>query len=595
MSDYSDRTPLGHPVGQVETTKGVVAAIRADGTRVILEVGDPVFQGDVLETGSYGAVGLVMVDGTLFSMAEDGHMLLDEMVYDAGSGDGAFALSVVKGVFTFVSGEIAKADPEAMTVSTPVGTIGIRGTQGGIDLADGETLTVVLMPEADGTIGEIVLTIGGAAYVLNQADFAVTASRLTGEVMEPYQMTAEQIIGVFSKAVAVSPGSHGGVNTYGVEPGADAGEADEADADEALDELTEFETAAGEDEPDVAIQVVYGDVDYTLADDTLTVGDLTFEVEPVDGGDTEPQESGADVGGDEGNEDDPVDGPLAGDPPDEDPGDTPDEEPGDDPGDGPGGPGPGGDEDPGENPGEDPGEDPGENPDDPDDPDCDTEIIGTSGDDVLRGTSGDDGLFGLRGDDRLLGRAGDDVLVGGKGDDELRGQAGDDVLDGGKGDDELVGGRGDDDLDGGKGDDVLVGAKGDDVLDGGKGDDQLDGGHGQDELDGGRGFDVLVGGKGDDVLEGGRGDDLLTGGRGGDIFLFAKRDGEDTITDFDVGDEIVLAGFAEGSMIAIERDGDQTTITGRHLDITLEDQADVPGYTVTEAGNELVIAVSAEP
>ena len=44
------------PIGTVDTTDGEVFAVRTDGTRVELEVGDPVFQGDVIETGDSGAL-----------------------------------------------------------------------------------------------------------------------------------------------------------------------------------------------------------------------------------------------------------------------------------------------------------------------------------------------------------------------------------------------------------------------------------------------------------------------------------------------------------------------------------------------------------
>ena len=38
------------------------------------------------------------------------------------------AVDMVEGAFSFVSGENAKTGPDAMKVSTPVATIGIRGT-----------------------------------------------------------------------------------------------------------------------------------------------------------------------------------------------------------------------------------------------------------------------------------------------------------------------------------------------------------------------------------------------------------------------------------------------------------------------------------
>ncbi|MBT6084337.1 MAG: hypothetical protein HOH22_01130 [Rhodospirillaceae bacterium] len=38
----------GEPIGNVENLSGEVWAFRPDGTRVELQVGDPVYQGDIL-------------------------------------------------------------------------------------------------------------------------------------------------------------------------------------------------------------------------------------------------------------------------------------------------------------------------------------------------------------------------------------------------------------------------------------------------------------------------------------------------------------------------------------------------------------------
>ena len=50
----------------------------------------------------------------------NGEMVLDELVYDPGAQDGSLAVNMVQGVFTFVSGQIAKTDPDAMTITTPM-------------------------------------------------------------------------------------------------------------------------------------------------------------------------------------------------------------------------------------------------------------------------------------------------------------------------------------------------------------------------------------------------------------------------------------------------------------------------------------------
>ncbi|WP_417830706.1 tandem-95 repeat protein [Terasakiella sp.] len=178
------------PIGKVETADGQVEAVRADGTRVTLKVGDPVFQGDELVTGGDGAVGIVFADETTFALGEDGRMLLDEMVYDPGAQDGQIGLTLLTGAMTFVSGAVAKVNPDAMQITTPVATIGIRGTAGVLKVA-GETLDAVMLPELagngegvspnqannGGTTGEFIITNNnGDVVTINQPFQGVTST-----------------------------------------------------------------------------------------------------------------------------------------------------------------------------------------------------------------------------------------------------------------------------------------------------------------------------------------------------------------------------------------------------------------------------------
>jgi Ca2+-binding RTX toxin-like protein len=84
------------------------------------------------------------------------------------------------------------------------------------------------------------------------------------------------------------------------------------------------------------------------------------------------------------------------------------------------------------------------------------------------------------------------------------------------------------------GNDTLTGTSGNDVISGGKGDDFILGGSGNDTLSGDQGNDILIGGLGNDALH---------GGVGSDIFLHSAGDGQDTITDFQNGDRLVLEGY----------------------------------------------------
>lgn len=186
------------------------------------------------------------------------------------------------------------------------------------------------------------------------------------------------------------------------------------------------------------------------------------------------------------------------------------------------------------------------------------------------------------GDDDLTGNGNDNWLNGNGGDDDLDGKGGDDDLDGGEGHDALKGGAGDDDLDGDNGNDKLNGNNGADTINGGSGRDKLNGGSdnddltggaGRDRIRGGDGDDTLTGGAGDDVLDGEEGNDILTGGAGADVFVFHSGDGTDTITDFEIGidlisidadlaetfDDLVLS--AAGTDTVIDYGGDTITLT----------------------------------
>ena len=135
-----------------------------------------------------------------------------------------------------------------------------------------------------------------------------------------------------------------------------------------------------------------------------------------------------------------------------------------------------------------------------------------------------DADFGSNSPDRILGTNDDDILTGGSGNDILMGIRGNDYLDGAIGNDSLFGGKGNDIMLGGSGNDVLFGSRGADILNGGDGND------------------ILLGGKGDDLLTGGLGSDVLTGGNGNDKFLLATNAGTDTITDFEVGKDLLVLG-----------------------------------------------------
>ena len=167
------------------------------------------------------------------------------------------------------------------------------------------------------------------------------------------------------------------------------------------------------------------------------------------------------------------------------------------------------------------------------------DIPTTPGDDDILGSPNNDVIKSLAGQDTVRGGAGNDSINGGGDSDKLFGDGGEDFLVGEKGADSLYGGKDSDVLIGSVGEDFLVGSQGEDNLYGGKDSDRLFGGTNDDQLSGGLGNDTLNGGLGDDTLHGGIGIDTLRGNAGADIFALAMDSGQDLITDFEDGIDLM--------------------------------------------------------
>ncbi|MAI59459.1 MAG: hypothetical protein CMM92_00380 [Rickettsiales bacterium] len=193
-------------IGEVSTVSGTAKATRLDGTTTNLNAGDPVFQGDTIETEGSGAVGLVFLDKTTLSLSDGGKMVLDELVYDATTGTGSMAVDMLEGAFSFVSGEIAKTGPDAMSVKTPVAVIGIRGTTvAGKAAVEGNQNSFTLLQDADGGVGQIAVSNDGGTQVLAQVGATTSISSFTAPPPPPVILTTAQIQANYGTALNVLP------------------------------------------------------------------------------------------------------------------------------------------------------------------------------------------------------------------------------------------------------------------------------------------------------------------------------------------------------------------------------------------------------
>ena len=193
-------------IGEVSNLSGKAKATRIEGTTSDLTIGDLVFKGDIIEVSKSGAIGLVFLDKTTLSLSEGGKMVLDELIYDPSSGSGSMAVDMIEGAFSFVSGEIAKTGPDAMTVSTPVATIGIRGTTvAGKAAIEGTENSFTLLQDADGAVGQISVSNAGGTQVLAQVGATTNITSFTAPPPPPIILSAAQIQANYGTALNVLP------------------------------------------------------------------------------------------------------------------------------------------------------------------------------------------------------------------------------------------------------------------------------------------------------------------------------------------------------------------------------------------------------
>ncbi len=272
----------GSAIGNVDDVSGSVWSVRVDGTRVELNVGDPVFQGDTLESGPDGSIGIILADETTFSMGEDGLMVLDEMIYDPATQEGSVSISALEGVFSFVSGQVAKMDPDAMTIDTPVATIGIRGTQVGLNLNDEDGMKIILMEEADGFVGEVVVQNEGGVVILNTAFAGTNVGDYGSTPSASATIDKAEFLRDFGSALKALPAANN-ANTYGVDEANLQMMIEDAiqEIEEAVQELEEEAAAEELAAEEAAEEEIAEEVAEELADETEAAAAAEEEAEEV--------------------------------------------------------------------------------------------------------------------------------------------------------------------------------------------------------------------------------------------------------------------------------------------------------------------------
>ncbi len=227
-------TSAAEAIGQVSSAAGKVFVVRTSGVREEVGAGDPIFQGDVIETTDGAAVDILFIDKTTFALGGDARLAIDKMVYDPDTKEGSSSYSILKGMFVFSSGEIAKINPLDMTVKTTVATIGIRGTTvAGEVLPAGEQSKFTIIE------GEIIVLTDAGYVVLSEANETTFVTGFNAPPSEAILFSGGEIDGFYGSVRGIS-------NDYYDPDSTKGGKRSEADGQEGSEGAAGGEGEGGE-------------------------------------------------------------------------------------------------------------------------------------------------------------------------------------------------------------------------------------------------------------------------------------------------------------------------------------------------------------
>jgi hypothetical protein len=159
-ADTSAPAASSEPIGNVATLTGIATVIRNKNS-LALHLRDDIFLNDQVQTSSSSSLGITFNDGTTFKLSAEAKITIDNYIYEDGGKQNAGIFAIGKGTVAFVAAAVAKTGD--MKITTPTSTLGIRGTTGLVEVAQGGAAAggagngenIKLYPDPDGHVGRI--------------------------------------------------------------------------------------------------------------------------------------------------------------------------------------------------------------------------------------------------------------------------------------------------------------------------------------------------------------------------------------------------------------------------------------------------------
>jgi hypothetical protein len=155
-------------VGSVEKATGPAELFRSK-EKLDVKRDTGIEMNDDIRTGN-GIIGIGFDDKTKVQIEKHSKLIIDDFVYDASNPTTSkLGLKVALGTVKYASGLIAKNNRQAVAISTPTARIGVLGTAFSMTVDEIGKSLIILLPNADGSVGEISVESDVGQVILNQA------------------------------------------------------------------------------------------------------------------------------------------------------------------------------------------------------------------------------------------------------------------------------------------------------------------------------------------------------------------------------------------------------------------------------------------
>jgi len=155
-------------VGSVEKQTGPADLYRSK-AKLEVKKNTGVEMNDDIRTGN-GVLGIGFADKTKVQIEKHSKLIIDDFVYDSSKPTSSkLGLKIALGTVKYASGLIAKNNRQSVSIRTPTARIGVLGTAFSMTVDEVGKSLIILLPNTDGSVGQISVESDVGQVILNQA------------------------------------------------------------------------------------------------------------------------------------------------------------------------------------------------------------------------------------------------------------------------------------------------------------------------------------------------------------------------------------------------------------------------------------------